>query len=232
MKKLLWIFIGMFFFLIGCQEDELTEFTQNRYIKFRFYNNLGADYYKSEYSFAYEAEEVKEKKLTFPVEFKGYSLDEDLSFKVEIDTGTTLSKDSYVLPEAQVFRKGVGSVDSLKVTILRTEELQEGNKLLRLKLVSNEYFQTYMADSSFIEINVNDVLSRPEWWDSSVENAYLGKYSKAKHEEFVKCTGVEDFGELDPSAKRHYALQFKRYLEENPQWDEENNEQMQVTILG
>lgn len=48
------------------------------------------DYYKLNYSFAYEPDDVQEKELKIPVEYRGYTLTEGLAYAVAVDTGTTL----------------------------------------------------------------------------------------------------------------------------------------------
>lgn len=82
-----------------------------------------------------------------------------------------------------------------------------------------------------MEIVVGDILMKPEWWDEAVEKSYLGTYSKTKYEAFMEETGIYDFGALEPSEKRHYAIVFKRALEKNPRIDEDNSV-MAVTITG
>ena len=230
MRTCLFILLNVLFF-IGCEKEKAELFTDTRYIKFRFYNDLGDDYYKITYSFAYEPDEVQEKELRVPVEFRGYSLTEGLTYSVAVDTGTTLPKDCFKLEENQVFSANSGAVDSLKVTLLRNEILQETSKLLRLKLVSNDNFETYMKDSLFVEITVDDIFTKPAWWDDAIKEAYLGKYSALKYQEFIAETGITDFGILDASEKRHYALVFKRALEKSPRLDEDGKP-MTVTVTG
>lgn len=230
MRTCLFILLNVLFF-IGCEKEKAELFTDTRYIKFRFYNDLGDDYYKVTYSFAYEPDEVRETELRVPVEFRGYSLTEGLAYSVAVDTGTTLPKDCFRLEERQVFPAHSGSIDSLKVTLLRSEILQETSKTLRLLLVSNENFETYMQDSLFVEITVDDIFTKPAWWDYAIEEAYLGKYSALKYQEFIAETGISDFGILDASEKRHYAQMFKRALEKNPRLDEDGKP-MSVTITG
>lgn len=230
MRRYLFILLNILF-IIGCEKEKAAFFTDTRYIKFRFAEQPEEDYYKMAYSFAYELEDVKEHVLSIPLEFRGYSLANDLAYAVKVDTGTTLPRECFVLEEEQMFSAHIGAVDSLKVTLLRKEVLKEGSKVLRIRLVSNENFETYMQDSLFVEITVDDVFSKPLWWTRAIEEAYLGKFSALKYQEFIKETGVVDFGALDASGRRHYALMFKRVLEENPRMDEDGS-LMSVTITG
>lgn len=218
--------------LFSCQTEEPEMFTRERYIKFKFENIPGKVYYEIDYTFAFEGDNVIDKIIKVPVEFRGYNLTKALHFAVAVDKEkTTLPEDCYLLESEQLFQADSGCVDTMRVQLLRKPVLKEGSKILRLQLVSNEDFKTYMPDSLFVEITVGDVFMTPEWWNFNVEQSYLGKYSKTKYEEFVKETGIRDFGILDPSEKRYYAILFKRALEKNPRQDEDGS-MMSVTITG
>ena len=218
---------------IACQEEQPELFSSDRYIKLVFEENPDDQYYVTNFTFAFEDESVNEKVFRFPVEFRGNSLTEDLPFRLEVtDSVTTLPADAYTLELEQPFHAGQGNRDSLCVTVKRTAALDEGTKVLRFALVDNENFITYMPDSLFIEIRVSNTFSQPDWWGtgSVTELSYLGKYSDTKYLLFIEVTGISDFNALDPSEKRQYAIQFKRYLEANPQTDE--NGPMSVPIAG
>ena len=70
----------------------------------------------------------------------------------------------------------------------------------------------------------NNVVSKPEWWTTQVTRVYLGTYSRKKYEEFVKCTGVTNFGALNTAEKRAYSLTFKRYIAQNNVMDADGKE--------
>jgi hypothetical protein len=72
-----------------------------------------------------------------------------------------------------------------------------------------------MQEYEKIKIVFNNVVSKPEWWTTQVTRVYLGTYSRKKYEEFVKCTGVTNFGALNTAEKRAYSLTFKRYIAQN-----------------
>ena len=216
----------------GCQEEKPEMFTSERFIKFMFGNESGEDYYKIECNFAYESDNTTEKIISVPVEFRGYNLTETLHFAVNVDKEkTTLPEDCFILETEQPFQQDGDFIDTMRVKLQRKDILKEGSKILRLRLVPNSDFQVYMADSLFVEITVLDIFSQPEWWTDDIAKAYLGVYSKTKYNEFVKETGIRDFGVLDPSEKRYYAIMFKRALERTPRPDEDGRV-MSVTITG
>lgn len=219
-------------FMMGCSEEKPEMFVENHFIKFQFLKPNEAEYYRVDYTFAFEEDAVADYTLTVPVECMGRDLSQTLYFSVAVDKEkTTLPVDCYDLKLEQPFRPNIGNIDSLRVTLLRKPILKEEEKLLRLLLVSNSDFQVYMPDSVFVEIHVADIFSRPDWWDYSVENGYLGSYSRKKYDEFVKETGIRNFGILEPSEKRYYSMMFKRALEKEPRMDE-NDEWMTVAIPG
>ena len=234
MKTRLFILLTALFGVVACSYDEADYFVDTRFIKF-CYDALEGDatYYLTEYSFAYEDDTVTHKDFYVPVEFRGYDLEQDLTFRVEIDTDSTDMPDDCVqLNEEQIFHAQGVTRDSMKVTIFRRPILQEASKRVRIKLVSNENFQTYMQDSLYVEFVVGDIFMRPDWWTYAVEQAYLGTFSKEKYDAFVEVTGIREFGELDSSAKRSYALMFKRSLEANPRYESDGKTLMTVPIAG
>lgn len=218
--------------LCACQEEKPEMFTSERFIKFKFGGIPRENYYKIEYNFMDESDDATDKTITVPVEFRGYNLTETLHFAVQVDKEkTTLPEDCFILESEQPFLASENFVDTMRVKLLRKNILKEGSKILRLQLASNSDFQVFMEDSLFVEISVIDIFSKPEWWNEGTEKSYLGVYSKTKYDEFVKETGIRDFGALDPSEKRHYATMFKRALEKSPRKDEDGSI-MSVTITG
>lgn len=225
------ILLGVLAFC-GCQEEKPEMFTHERFIKFMFGSESGKDYYKIECNFAYESDTTMEKIISVPVEFRGYNLTKTLYFAVNVDKEkTTLPEDCFILETEQPFQQDGDFVDTMHVKLQRKAILKEESKILRLKLVSNSDFQVYMTDSLFVEITVLDIFSKPEWWTDDIAKAYLGDYSKEKYDEFVKETGIRDFGVLDPSEKRYYAIMFKRALKKALRYELDGS-LMSVTITG
>lgn len=234
MKIIYLYFVLWIVLLLGCSEEKPEMFIDTRFIQFKFDNISGDPYYQFDFSFAYTSDDTESKVMAIPVVFKGYNLNsgEKLHFAVEVDKEkTTLPGECYLLDREQPFQPESGNVDTMRVTLLRKAILKDGSKTLRLQLVANSDFETFIPDSTFVEIHVGDVFIRPEWWNSAVENSYLGTYSKLKYDEFMKETGAYNFGEMDPSEKRYYAILFKRALEANPRRDEDGSV-MSVTVTG
>lgn len=235
MKKIYRLIIGIILLVSwGCDkiDDADYMFTQERFIKYK-YAKGSEDYNLYTYSFVYEEVDLMEKTLSFPIEFRGRNLTKNLYYSVDIDKEySLLPSNCYRLDARQVFRAGVGSVDTLHITMLRNDVLLDTSFVVRLKLVQDANFKILNADSAYMDIIVGNKMVQPEWWNEDVSKAYLGVYSKKKYIEFHKETGIWDFGNLDPSFKRHYALVFKRALEREPRYEIDDKTLMTVTITG
>lgn len=218
---------------VGCQKVELPLFTNARYIRFAFSTEETRpdDYYITSHSFGYQDETVTSKIIKIPVQFQGYNLTEGLTYCVVLEQEeTTLPKECFELMTTQTFTPGIGNIDSVELRLIRKTELLQQTKVLKIRLVSNENFITTLDDCLVAEVRVDDIFGKPAWWDSIIDNSYLGTYSEKKYRDFIDLTGIIEFGELTTEEKRHYALLFKRDLETNPREDE--NGPMSVPIAG
>lgn len=206
----------------SCAEDEIKSYHGDQYIYFSQLKNT--------------TDEMEKENGYMSISFNNYPTSETLTLKVGLGLiGAPFAKDAlykvvvaedtkeddipyassqnYKLPENPVFKAGATS-DTLEVTLIKTDALKDNVKLC-LKLVPNEYFQGTLKQYEQIKIVFNNVVDKPEWWTKDVERLYLGTYSRRKYEEFVKCTGVTDFGALSTAEKRESALKFKRYIAQN-----------------
>ena len=80
-------------------------------------------------------------------------------------------------------------------------------------------------------IRINNMVSEPDWWDRDIVNYFLGDYSEKKYTKFIEVTGVSDPSGASSDQIRYYSLEFKRYLEKNPQYEEDNS-LMTVPVIG
>lgn len=206
--------------LWSCSEDEIKSYQGDQYLYFSQLMNTTNDndkkngYMEVSFNNYPTSEEVT---LRIGMSLIGKPFNEDAPYSVvaveEIDkddpTPNAASK-NFRLPEYPKFGAGLTS-DTLEVTLVKTDDLKENVKLC-LKLVPNEYFQGTLQEYEQIKIVFNNIISIPVWWTIQVTRVYLGTYSRRKYEEFVKCTGVSNFGALSTAEKRGHALTFKRYI--------------------
>lgn len=227
MKKLVYAII-LLVCAVSCKIDEIDRFGQERYIHFE-----GADG-KFEYGFSFlYAEGKEEHELLIPVKYAGRKYDEDKSFAVEVVAEQTTAKEceEFVLPESIVFKGGTYD-DSLRLVLKKTPRMNKEKLAIRLKLVTNDNFVAAMKNALVVDINVTNVIDRPTWWYGDVENFYLGEYSDKKFELFVKNIYAGDYGALDENSKRKYALDFKDWLNANPDQAWDGDKRITVPVIG
>ena len=61
-------------------------------------------------------------------------------------------------------------------------------------------------------VRITNMITKPEWWTSTVTSYFLGTYSDAKYRKFIEVTGVADFDSSNPGLLREYTNTFKRHL--------------------
>ena len=209
--------------LCSCSEDEIKSYQGEQYLYFSQLINTTNDYDKEngymEVSFNNypTSEEITVK---IGISLIGKPLSEDTPYSVVVveesdkeDTTPNAAAKNFRLPDNPKFGAGLSN-DTLEVILVKTDDLKENVKLC-LKLVPNDYFQGTMQQYEQIKIIFNNVVSTQEWWTTQDTNVYMGTYTRKKYEEFVKCTGVTNFGALNTAEKRAYSLTFKRYIAQN-----------------
>ena len=152
--------------------------------------------------------------VKFLVNLIGQEQDVDREYKiVVVDSLTTANKEDYELDKF-IFRKGLFE-DTLTVKVNKTAHLSTKLVTLTLELVPNENFNVAYESKKLVEISFDNLVSRPEWWDSEVEEIYLGAYSQKKYELLFIATGVSSIENLEPAAIRDVALKLKVYISKN-----------------
>ena len=221
------IFLCVLFFTAACSKEDIPTYDATNYVQFT------SDYTDSlEISFFFYPGQDQ---LEIPLEFKllGQLLSEEADFTIDIvKEATTATEQYYDLPESPRFAKE--SVYDRKTLILHNPgehtfrlvlEVKSGSRLLAGQLAYTRKVIWYS----------NEVM-RPQWWDKSVEDAFLGPYTKTKFETLVKVTKVGDWTNLSPDQRLAQARKLKYYLREmetagTPVKDE-NDQNMTVPVMG
>lgn len=105
------------------------------------------------------------------------------------------------------------------------------------ELDNTESFKPLFANNNKIKIVAVDKISRPEWWDDNFHvRSGLGKYSEKKFRLFIQITGVNDLDyenneDMTYSEMRNFVLQFKHWIHDNPQTEDDGTE-MVVPMVG
>lgn len=227
MKNCIYIVIVfLMFYGTSCQEDEISFFTDSRFIQFPYGENTLS------YSFMYSQGSDRHEVL-IPVKYVGAKLEENATVAWEIiaDKTTAVAGEYDVLLE-QPFRADFYQ-DTLRVMLIDSERLKEQSVDLCLRLISNASFEASTRDSLEIKITYTHKIDKPEWWSQEVVDSYLGTWSEVKLTEFVNHIYAGDYGALEASEKLYYARQFKYYLESlgKPLYDE-NGGVVTVPVIG
>jgi hypothetical protein len=80
---------------------------------------------------------------------------------------------------------------SVRVILLRDPSLKEKAYSLRIEIEANDNFSPGEMDKLWRRVDVADRLIRPNSWNTTIENSYLGKYSYVKHSWMVAQTGLK-----------------------------------------
>ncbi|MDP5199460.1 DUF4843 domain-containing protein [Flavobacterium sp. DG2-3] len=207
MKKILILGITFLAFLAvtSCNSEEIETYQGSDSIYFSpsvfelVFNGPLID--STGYSFSLEPATVKEHVYFLAVRVQGKVSDVDRKIKLTVDpSSTAVLGTHFTLPDNIVMRAG-RAVDTIAVTMLRTEDMKREGKLLVLNLEENESFKTDMKSTvtnvltqktlSYIsfKLSFDDKLTQPLGWYVP----YLGVFTAKKF--FLMC----DLMGLQPS---------------------------------
>lgn len=247
MKKLL-LYSACVFAMFSCSEENIPSFEGSNQIYFeKFYmDELPPAEGKADSTiistFNYP-EGTKTIQANIIVCQSGMKLEKDSEYLISVvEDETTADKSEYSLPEPFIFHAGEEYIgeNEIKDTLFinlhvsdRLASLEEGVCIV-LEIKKNENFDLghYEKTKSKIIFTTNQI--KPEWWTEEVEKNLLGEYSIKKYKLFL--THVDTNGTMSnkliedqPDEARLLAIEFKKWLNENPQI-EENGAPMIVTI--
>lgn len=213
----------------GCEKD-LGEYSGVDYIYF------SADMTQDSLTYCFGLAGVEEQD-TVGLELKiaGMPVTADRQYEVRIAEQSELKAGSDVVVLKPIFR-GNRITDTLWVVVKNSGKLKQGEYLLQLDLVANEYFSLCFPKQNSAKIYLTDVVEKPGWWDETQVNEGLGAYSETKYRLFIQVCWVTDFGSLDYPERRDAVLRFRKYLDEEAEKGnvilDEDGQPMKVTIYG
>ena len=224
--------LGLF---AGCQIDDLEFFGEQRFIYFPTMDKG--------HSMNYTLGGLDEGIVKIPLRYSGRFYEEDRDYLIEVleEKGTeeapiinATEGVEFKLPEKLVF-KTTDVVermyqDTLELKVMKSDRMDEAVLNITLKLATNDNFQAAIRDSLIMNIKVTNMITRPAWWTSEVEEAYLGEYSDIKYKLFMDNIYDGDYGALEAGEQHGYAVQFKNWLEANPHY--ENGQRITVPVIG
>ncbi len=176
--------------------------------------------------------------LRFPVvvEVIGKPSTQDRNYKITVaDEYTNATTANYDLPASFVMKAGK-VIDTCWVTFKKTNELKTKALRLALKLEATPHFRLGQTDCLGNILYVTNMVSKPDWWNSTVTNSYLGDYSDKKYTLFIQETGVADLNPDNADELRYYTIIFKNYLlrekDNNRTVREDDGTEMTVNLIG
>ena len=230
------IFLFLLLAVFGCKEDEFDTYSGGNYLS--FYDNPATDSIVETFFFHFGKETIE-----VPVKFNlgGRLLTQDCPITLSIVDSLSgmlkdgkvvspLSNEDFDFPSSMVFHKGV-EVDSIFVVLKKTPKLDNAYCRVVLQIESNEYFTAGETAYCQAKIYFTSAISIPAWWNETIVNYYLGKFSPEKYEVFCREIKVTDLTDVEEKYIREYALQFKRYLEANPEYEADGS-RMEVSVIG
>jgi len=171
--------------------------------------------------------------ITIPVgvSLVGDLIETDKEFEIAFDTeNSTADETDFEIPEELVFRAGRSS-DTINITLNKSEKLNDSTFKLILNVIPNSNFKAGKNEYCALKIYFTSQVSKPDWWDKDIDQVYLGEFSAEKFNLFFEVSGQSDLTDLHLSVVRQYALKFKRYLSENPTYEEDGS-LMIVPVIG
>ena len=228
-------FITLFFMgvMAGCSSDDFNGYQADSFIHF---NKSMKD--STTFSFAYD-EALKEGDVDIKLNIISGLQGRDRQFAVRFlpNESTAQEGRDFTVNTEQLVVKANDSIGVLKVHVMKDESLKGKSVHAVFEIVENEEFKPGVMQNRKAKLVITDKLTQPEWWDTWHIKDGLGVYSEKKFRLFIQVTGQkdltlkEDGGEMEYYDMRVYVTQFKYWLIEHPQV-EENGEQMNVPIIG
>lgn len=241
MKKSLIFTMALGLAFAACSEEKVPIYDADN-ANFVIFTYAEED--SSTFSFSFHPEVAADGafELGIPVEIMGMAKDYNREYTVKVDEKRSTAKlgTHFELPEKCVFRAGM-YIDTLVVKLYRKAELKDTSLRLVLTLDNSKDFYAGQLEYRTNVVYINDKISKPEWWTSSVTSYFLGYYSDKKYDLIIRVTGQSDWSNFSDGEKRYYALIFKRYLakekaEGRTIYEEPDEtgfaEEMDVNVLG
>lgn len=226
MKRYFIALIGLVLLVSSCEEKELQIYKSGSFVSF-----VEERTDTTVFSFFFYKDDVVEYPMI--VRLTGDPGKARTFRMVANKDASTLSDELYDIPEYYTFREGLLQ-DTIKITLKNHADLLTNQYLLVLELKDGDGLFTAGGSAARTVLKVSDKAEQPDWWDRYFERDYLGKYSRKKFELFIQVVGEGDLTGKTTGEKRVLTLKFKHWLEaQNPPiYDEENEEEMVVTVIG
>ncbi|HTJ13731.1 MAG TPA: DUF4843 domain-containing protein [Dinghuibacter sp.] len=224
MRKYLFLLVVLA--MAACKKDTLLTYSPPDNIYFDYGAALNNPVDSLGVSFAYSPATVRDSILVIPVAVTGSPSGHDRSYGIVVDPASSaVAGTHYELPDSFVFRAG-HVLDTLSVTLLRAQDLQDTTRFLILHLHAGKDFSTGMpfiyngsdtVSTLTFTIALSDQLTPGPYW-TSVFTPYFGTFSVRKVQLMNQVVGMPlnfwvNLNNLNLSAQASYfAITMSRYL--------------------
>ena len=229
MKKYIYLLITIAF-LYACSEEELQKYESGNYLNFQYqeYKNFKNDSVDISFFFYPGKDKIK---VPIGFELVGNLLNEDKEFVLEFDKENSTAEESDFSFEEKLMFKANKTIDTVFLTLNKSEKLNDSIFKIVFNLVENSNFKPGITEKKSLKIYFTSQVSKPEWWKDDIETVYLGEFSAEKYNLFFQLNNITDLEDVHLSIVRQYALKLKHYLFENPTYDSEGN-LLTVPVIG
>lgn len=241
-------FIGAVFSLsavafAGCSADDLDLYEGGKdsiFIQeiqnYDQYNNPISYYDHKEHSFAGEAEDVTSAVLEFKVQLQGYTANHDRKYVLRaVPDSCTCSESDYSLEGNDFTIKAGCAVDTVRVTIFRSNNMFQKNLKVYFRIEPNENFDInvkefknssgwsvdgpmYPSDAFYLLFG--EAYQQPSYW--SWGQSYFGNFSAQKYITLNKVMGWTKYdwsyaggaGAVQAGRMEYAAIKLRNYLQE------------------
>jgi hypothetical protein len=201
--------IGLILFscmLANCKKETIKLYDSGHYVQF---TGSVLDTISLSFFFYPNQSQVD---VALPVKMIGKMTAQDVHYKIStVSEGTTASADHYVLAPDYVFKKGQAT-DTAHVIIKNGADLATKTYIISLRIAADGDVQPGQTAYTTRVFKINDMISKPIWWNADMDRIYLGLYTDKKFRTFISVVGIGDISAYSPSEQRGFMLQFKYYL--------------------
>lgn len=207
MKKENILFImGLLLAFTACKKEKMTVYSSPQFIQFA---NRIEDTIILSFFFYPNQDQVT---VALPVKLTGFMPAEDLKYEIGTDaTLTSASAQHYSLASEYVYRKGRTS-DTARLVIKKAPDLNSKSFYLVVQMKGGSTVFPGQIEYQKRVIKINNIISRPSWWNTAMVTTYLGAYTDRKYSKFIEVVNVGDLSLFTVSEQRELMLQFKYYL--------------------
>lgn len=189
----------------SCKKQEIPVYSSPDFIQFA---TAVTDTITLSFFFYPNTDQVE---VALPMKLIGFLPTEDLKYTMAVDKESTALPAYYQLPASFIYGKGKAA-DTARIIIKKDPAMAKKSFLLMLTITDDGDIYPGQITNIRKVISMNDMVSKPEWWNAEMTNSYLGAYTELKYRKFMEVTGVGDLSLYSKSQQRVYMLQFKYYL--------------------